>query len=189
MSYDLHLFRCAKGADPEASARASYESGSEDVNPGPGDPRHEEHKKQISDALMKVNAALQPFVFDHSEIAQLEQIAVDEARRRWRHIELNGPEDGNGIQINLHDETASLTVPYWHRHESARTVWDEIWRYLRILERDGGFRTYDPQLDRVLDLDADVIPVREMYAQGVTFTDSVAGERNVSPRKPWWKFW
>ena len=189
MSYDLHLFRSSAGADLERSATASYEAVEDDMNPGPVNPKLEERKQRIAAALMAENPLLQPFVFDYSEIAQLEQTSTEEARRRWRHIELNGPDDDNGLQITLHDETASLTVPYWHRDGSAAAVWQENWQCLRVLEREGGFRTYDPQLERVLDLAADMGRVCEMYGQGVAFTGSVAGEGGAAPRRPWWKFW
>jgi len=46
-----------------------------------------------------------------------------------------------------------------------------------------------PQLERVLDLDADVAMVRKTYAHGVTLTKSVGGEGKMSTGKPWWKFW
>jgi hypothetical protein len=42
----------------------------------------------------------------------------DEARVRYRHVELNGPENGNGIQITLYDDNASITIPYWHQPEA-----------------------------------------------------------------------
>jgi hypothetical protein len=42
----------------------------------------------------------------------MEGITEDEARVRFRHIELNGADDGNGIQITLSDDTADITVPY-----------------------------------------------------------------------------
>jgi hypothetical protein len=34
-------------------------------------------------------------------------------------------------------------------------VFEEIWTYLEIIEREGGFFTYDPQVERVLDLRKD----------------------------------
>ena len=65
-------------------------------------------------------------------------------------IELNGPaEESNGIQITLFDDEASVTVPFWHHGAAARRVFEEIWTYLQIMEREGGFFTYDPQIDRV----------------------------------------
>jgi len=42
-----------------------------------------------------------------------------------------------------------VTVPFWHHGAAARRVFEEIWTYLQIMEREGGFFTYDPQIDRV----------------------------------------
>lgn len=47
---------------------------------------------------------------------------------------------------------------------------------------------YDPQLDRILSLEADFEAVVGAYAAAMAFTDQVAarvGERE----KPWWKIW
>ena len=188
MSYDLHLFRNVAGGDPVAAATASLELDSDDLNPGPIDTAAEVRKKALVSALQAANPKLAPFRFDYAQIAQLQGLDNAEARRRWRHIELNGPEDGNGIQLTLNDDTASITVPYWHQADAAREVWREIWRYLEVLRRDGDFLTYDPQLERVLDLAEDHEAVIASYARGVEFTTRIAAE-HVTPPKPWWKVW
>ena len=112
----------------------------------------------------------------------MENVTEAEARRRWRHIEMNATEDGNGIQITLDDESASVTVPYWHKGNVARAVWGEIWMYLSLLEREGPFHTYDPQRERIVDIEKDLEAVLATYAGGVDFTASVAAEHLPKPR-------
>ena len=146
MSYDFCL---ATAADLDA------QPDSEDLNPGPPVPEKETAKRALAQRLMAENAELQPFLFDFVVIAAEMGISETEARARYRHIELNGRDDGNGIQITLFDDHADLTVPYWHDGEAARAVFEEIWRYLRILEQSAGYVTYDGQLNRVIDLSAD----------------------------------
>ena len=69
-----------------------------------------------------------------------ENITVEDAKKKYRHIELNGPtEETNGIQITLFDDEASVTVPFWHQGAAARRVFEEIWSYVEIIEREGGF--------------------------------------------------
>jgi hypothetical protein len=51
-------------------------------------------KQAIADALMKVDPALEVFQFGFEEIAKFLKIAIEEARLRFRHIQLNGPEGG-----------------------------------------------------------------------------------------------
>jgi hypothetical protein len=191
VSYDLHLIRATPGATPEeigALALAAAERGLPEDDP---DPALEARKHALVAALRAANPALEPFAFGHAEIARLERTSEAEARRRHRHVELNGPDGGSGIQITLHDDWASLTLPHWPRGPAGDAAWDELWRYLRVLAEVGGFTVYDPQLERPLDLEAD-----HPSAPGGDAEDAVAAARpgaragGDSPRRrPWWKFW
>ena len=171
-----------------ARARAFLEAQSEDINPGPVVRLKEAKKRQLADVLMKVNPRLEQLAFGYAEIAAQYGITEDEARTRYRHIELNGPDDGNGIQLTISDDTADLTVPYWHQPEAATAVFGEIWTYLKILEREGGFWVYDPQLDKILDLAADQEAVLTRYGRVVAQMPQMVAESSLV-KKPWWKFW
>jgi hypothetical protein len=184
VSYDLYLVRSGTSA-PAAAQLVLENTDADDPNPGPIDPAAEERKSHLVAALRRVNIGLEPFIFDYAEIARLQSASEDEARRRWRHIELNGPDDGNGIQITLNDETVTVTVPYWHRGVAADGVWEEIWRYLHVLCTEGRFDVYDPQLDRMLQLQSDFSDVVAAYGRGVGVTERAVG----GPKKPWWRFW
>ncbi len=190
MSYDFHLLRIAEGRDPLEQARESLESASEEdvLNPGPPDPEKERRKQALAAALRATSPELEPFPFDYPEIARQLKIPEAEARERWRHIELNAPEPGSGTQIELFDDTATVTVPYWHHGAEAEPVFEEIWRYLSVLEREGGYRTYDPQLERVLDLERDRAAVLDAYARGLEVTYAAA-RKLIEPKRAWWRFW
>ncbi len=97
-------------------------------------------------------------------------------------------EDGTGIQITLYDDTALLTIPYWHKGDKARTVWQEAWQYLQCLESQGGFSIYDPQLERMLNLISDLEEVLKGYSWGVGASEQAVMEM-TKPKKPWWHFW
>jgi hypothetical protein len=188
MSYDFHLVPRTSTGDVVARARALLEAQSEEVNPGPVVPAKEAKKRQLADALIEANPQLESFAFGYSEIATQFGISEDEARTRYRHIELNGPEGGNGIQITISDDLADITVPYWHRPEAAAPVFDEIWAYLRILERKGDFCVYDPQLDKIIDLAADREAVLARYGRVVAEMPQIVADSPLV-KKPWWKFW
>lgn len=189
MSYDLLLVRPRHGVSTETVAQSFLEDEGADPNPGPIDPSAESRKQELVRALRAVNSAFEPFEFDHAEIARMQGTSEDDARRMWRHVELNGPDDGNGIQITLHDDHANVTVPYWHRDAAARAAWSEIWSYLRVLESAGGLRTYDPQMEKVLELDRDLDAAMAMYAKGVAVTRQAAEAAAAPPKTPWWKVW
>jgi hypothetical protein len=84
------------------------------------------------------------------------------------------------------DDEASVTVPFSHQGAAARRVFEEIWSYLEIIEREGGFFTYDLQVERVLDLQKD-------FEASLSFHDGVSREISdhfsVQQKKPWWQFW
>ncbi len=165
MSYDLYLFTPEAGVDPSSTAIQLMEQEEEtgEINSGEPHPEYEQRKQTLVEALLETNPNLETFTFGFSEIAASQGISETEARKRFRHIELNGPEDNNGIQITLFDTTASITVPYWHRGSQAQHTWNEIWDYLRLFQQKAGFVAYDPQLEKVLDLSSDLQIVVSIY--------------------------
>jgi hypothetical protein len=188
LSYDLYLLRVPAGEDPLEAAEAIFNQDVEEINPGMPEPQKEAAKRELAEQLQLISPSLEAFQFDYSEIAKSLKISEQEARTEYRHLELNAPDDGNGIQITLYDDTASLTIPYWHEGEKASEVWREAWRCLECLERHGGLSTYDPQLDRMLSLASDLDEVRKEYAVGVGATDAAMRELGKES-KPWWKIW
>jgi hypothetical protein len=156
MSYDYLLFIPQPGIDPLATGQTGRNDETDEINPGPPVPEKEASKRSIAAALLKSNPALTIFQFDFDEIAKIESITPEEAKVRFRHIEINGPDDGNGIQIVLFDDSASLTVPYWDDDEKAKAVFAEIWDYLKVMERVAGYQVYDPQIGRIVDLSSEL---------------------------------
>jgi hypothetical protein len=136
---------------------------SDEMNPGPAQPEVEHRKQELAALLIEHNPALSIFPIAFHEIAVMEGISEAEARRKYRHLELNGSDGGNGIQITLYDAGADVTVPYWHHGEAARVVIAEIWGYLRVLQQAASYMFYDPQLDRILDLDTAMPDVLASY--------------------------
>jgi hypothetical protein len=193
MSYDLHLFRPVAGVELLETARASLETESEELNVGPPVPEKEQQKRQNAALLQIVNPDLEIYPFDYAGIARTSGCSEAEARVRYRHLELNGAEDGNGIQVTLWDDTVSITVPYWHGGAGAEPVLAEIWNYLRVLEVRAGFRTYDPQLERVLALAADLSAVVGQYRAVADRLPEIAAKKleefPLPVQRPWWKFW
>lgn len=188
MSYDLYLLRPTAGKDPIEEAEALFNEDVDEIDPGIPDPQKDATKTQLAKQLQLINPSLEVFQFDYGEIAKSLKISEQEARSQYRHIEINEADGGKGIQITLYDDTASLTIPYWHTGEKAGEVWREAWQYLECLEREGGFSTYDPQLDRMLKLVSDLEEVRKRYADGTGVIKQAVVEM-TKPPKPWWKFW
>lgn len=165
MSYEWYLVRGQTQEEIEAALDRFF--GDDATEPNSGDPTEaaEMSKRRLADLLKNSGIALEEFVFDHALIARELGVSEAEARRQWRHIELNSP--SLGCQIQLYDEAASVTLAYWHSGGAAETAWSQVWRCLRILSREGVFVVYDPQLDRVLDVDNDMRSVIEAYRTGM----------------------
>lgn len=154
MSYDLHLLRVPPGEDVSHVLDLHLDAQDEELNPGPLVPALEDEKQRLAKALMQFNPALRIAAFDYAGLAAMYDIDEREARRRYRHVEVNA-DDYTGIQITLWDSVADVTFPYWHAGEQARRVLLQVWDYLALLQSQGGFVLYDPQLERVIDLDVD----------------------------------
>ena len=169
MSYDFYLFKPKTGVDPIETVDELFSEESEEINPALPQPEKEARKPSLADALIRLNPQLEVFPFDFQELARIDGISEDEAKIKYRHLELNGAENGNGIQITLNDVSTEITVPYWHSGEEAQKVFKEIWSYLELIENEAGFVTYDPQLEKILNLSTDLPEAIEVYK-------SVAGD-------------
>jgi hypothetical protein len=175
MSYDLDLFRPPAHGDPLPVARAAYEGSGE---PAPRVPDSGWHERMHAAAAALTEA-------DFS----LEAAYVDEGTPE-EMIELNGPEEGLGVQVLIFADAAYVHVPFWHTGADATQAWEQTWMMLRVLERETGWRTYDPQLDRMLDLDADHADVEAEYARGVATAQAISAAPIIAnEQRPWWKFW
>lgn len=153
MSYTFHFLPPEMGSDPREIDRR-LEQGEPVVTDAA---RAAERNVRIRDALLREDSALASFEFDFDAIARLEGITVDEARRRHDRIELNTPDDGPGIQIQLCGASAWLTIPFWHEGAAAVAVVDQVRRYASVITAEGGYRIFDPQLHRVCD---DLVEIR-----------------------------
>jgi hypothetical protein len=180
MSYDLHLVRPRPGQAIEEIAMADDEDG---PPAGPPDPAKEAVKRHTADTLLAADPSLRPFVFDYAEIARIRGISLEQARRDHRHIELN--DDRAGIQIMLCDDSAYVTVPYWHDGAKANDVFRRILECVRIIARETGFVAYDPQIGEVIDPD---IKIAKMVAAYVPMVSQLRDMKREATR-PWWKFW
>jgi hypothetical protein len=167
VSYDFSLFLPQPGVDPLVTAQRLADAEWDDANPGPPLPAKEARKRAIADALTEVDPSLNVVQFGFEEIAKLQNISLENARTRFRHLELDGPEHGPGIQIALFDDSGSLTVPYWHKDTRAKDVFAKIWQYLKVIQEVAGYQIYDPQMECIIDLGSDLDRATERYTDVV----------------------
>lgn len=194
MSYDLYLFSLAPGQSAQNRfEQLTIDDGDDFPDPGPINPAAEKQKRDLAAAITALNPQMLPFKFDYAEVAKYIGKNLDDARRLFRHIELNDESaNSRGIQVTIYDDHATITVPYWHKTPKAATVFKEIASFGRALSKAYPV-TYDPQLDRPISWDADTAAVLAAYSRIADNMDKVmakaAKSLDASPKKPWWKFW
>lgn len=185
MSYDVYCYR-PNSEVPDAKEAETIITAEEDAV-FRDDEEARKIKQSIATALIEHNPRLEPFKFDHNEIARMLKVSVDEAQARWNHIELNPPEGELAIQLTIHWDNVILTIPYWYTGPEADAVFQKLTGYLRVIRKSVGFFVYDPQTGRTFD------PDKEEFGSHAEY-DRIAGNLPAiiaqgAPRKPWWKFW
>ena len=174
MSYDLYAIETHPGEDP-ADAYEALEEEPEWTD------EQVARAEKLAASLHALNPRLERFVFDYPEVAKALGVTEEEARAQWRHIELNPPDGDNPVQVTVHADHASLTMPYWYTGERARETVREALSYLALIERETGWTTFDPQLERSVDLSADLDEVVSAYEVGSRHVEELSREDSGSP--------
>ena len=152
MSYSLILVRVPPGASEDEIERlVTAATDAEDSRaPGPPDPEVERGKRALVDALLEACPELEVCELDHAALAKAERITEEEARQRFNWWRVVGPEEGAGFEIAVYDTFVTVEMATGGTDED----WDDLWRYLEILVKEGGFVVWDLQAPGVLDLAA-----------------------------------
>jgi hypothetical protein len=141
MSYAFHLLPY----DPTTASRARLKA----KHPAPTR-ASEARRQKLMTALRQANPGLEVNGGDIKAVAKSLGVSVTEARKRDLEIQLCALGD-SGILISLHNYSAYLTVPFWHKGKRAKAVFKEIWQYLEIMtEIVPDWRIYDPQTEHVI---------------------------------------
>jgi hypothetical protein len=173
MSYGLDLVRLPAGVDryeaykqvlEEEEKKISLERNRGVVDHGPIDPLKEQLKQRLAAALIARHPTIELYRRDYSGIAKARGVDEAEARRLFRIVELNEKE--MGFQILLFDDGAGASFSFVGQPQDCTRALRVLWDCLEILESEGGFSTYDTQIDKVLDLKTDFETVLK-YACGV----------------------
>lgn len=160
MSYRFYLFKPRPDVAPLDSAHAHFERSFTGMEPELPLAAKERRNQRMAAAITAYNPAL--------KIAPFHASPVERDRRPGsRAIGLVEPDGRSGIEIGLFDAFATLTIPYWHTDQQADGVLAEAWTYLKLLQHEAVYVTYDPQLDHIIDLAGDDDAVAEAYQRAV----------------------
>jgi hypothetical protein len=166
MGYTFELVRLPPGVDRDEAYKRLSEEREEllenEINAdriGPISPAGEQAKRKLAAALMARHPSLEMYEHNYSQIAKTWSIPESEARRRFRNMELNDKK--LAIQILIFDDAAGASFSFLGDPQHCTSAVRVLWDCLRVLESEGGFSTYDPQIGRLLDLDSDFDDVRK----------------------------
>lgn len=173
MSYDLYMLSPVAGEEPMATLERLEEQHDEAAAP---DPDAAARNRRIADALLAARPEYEEFQIDLEAIARADGVTVEQASASQRFIELT---DGDGLQITLDDDQASISFPYWESLDAAVLV-REIDRAARIIGAETGWQLYDPQLDRFLDPERDAAEFRKAFGVGVRQVQRIVDEQDVN---------
>ena len=106
-----------------------------------------------------------------------------------RCFEINDrADDSFGVQIELFDDEASITIPFWHTGEKATACFRQVWEVMSVVCSTGGYAAFDPQMDRPL---SDGEATDDALACYLTAQRRVSRDPELGGRKPekpkWWK--
>ena len=146
MSFDLYLLPAVAVDNDPDNARTFLDREESDFTEIPIalDLDLESRKRRLADCFLRLKPSYSEFQVDYAAIANYENIKIDEARRKYRYIELNGSDDPPEAQVVISDR---YVVIHWHSGTSPEDM-DAI---VAVLSYEGDFVLYDPQADQVLD--------------------------------------
>lgn len=190
MSYDLYCYRATSGVPNPAEAQAQVEAinEAEAEEAGVTTATSGGIKERITAALIEHNPRLEPFKFDYRKIAELQKISEDEARARYRHVELNSPDGDLAIQLTVCDDHVFIAIPYWYKGSEANQVFSQLSGYLRVIANTSGFFAYDPQSGVAFDPRQTELRDHQHYDRVVADLPKIVAQEENQP-KPWWRFW
>jgi hypothetical protein len=179
LSYDLYMLDPEPGIEPyEQLERLDAEEQS--ASP---DPAIQSRNRRIVESLRDADARYEESHFSYDVLAEQEGISVDEARARFRSIQLTAE---GGLEINLYDHHADITFPYWESLD-AEALTRDIASASSVISRETGWKLYDPQLERVIDPATDGAEMRRMFDVGRERLQTIIAEEERKSNEPLWK--
>jgi hypothetical protein len=120
---------------------------------------------------------------------EVERFGYDHtSRSQSRYFEINDlGDDSFGVQIQLFDDEASLTIPFWHEGAKAEACFAQVWDIIGVICRETGYAVFDPQMDRTLNKGENFDAALQTYAKLVRKVSRDPDLGGRKPAKPWWK--
>lgn len=144
MSFDLYLLPArivGKDVDKAGSfierEHARFRTVSDAADPG--------QKRALADLLLRLRPDFREFELDYAAIAEWEKTTIEESRRKYTYIEVNGLSRPAEAQFTFHDKYVAIR---WYSGMPP----GEMDAILYSLSVAGDFIVFDPQANQIVDL-------------------------------------
>lgn len=161
MSYDLHLMKRDEIGDDPAAAYARLEEDEENAEQRELTPEEEQQLRGLADDLQAANPG----------------VDLIESSKGFFQL---GYEAERPVVIDI--DSGEITMSWSIGASDAAPALAEVQRYLPVFERHG-YVAYDPQLERLFDLERDGDDAAAIHADIRGQLESAYGRQ----RRPWWR--
>jgi hypothetical protein len=174
MSYSFRLLRPHADEDLRAAARLERDDGAF----VPVDPAKEALKLRVAEALVARYPALEVTREGYGRGAP----------SRLRCFEVNDLGDESfGVQIQLFDDEAMVSVPFWHTGGNASACFAQVWDLMRLICGVAGYSVFDLQMNRALEDGETWDAALAAYTKATTRVSRDPDLGGRKPPKPKWK--
>ena len=162
MSYDFTMLKL----NPNTTVREVLDAMEKSHNaPNLFDSEGRQRSRAIANTIRTKNPDMdwQPYAHANYELIEISE---------------SGEDNLDGIQISIFPNEIGVSVPYWHEGEHARPVFLKIWDYLKIIQGITDYAIHDPQVGRIIQIDADFKLVLATYSGGTDYVDHMLTQLN-----------
>lgn len=184
MTYELYVFDDRQVADVQA-ARAAHEAAPYFDSSLPTAEKGA-RKWRTARALQTGDAGLR--IIDHGEGVR--------RGRSVNSLQVASPDATQALCLHVFDDAAEIVIEVPDEPGRPEALLREVWDCLARLHREGLGVVYDPQADRLLDIDRDhgallqaLTPARRDHAQASPPPAASPAPAARGSAKAWWKFW
>jgi hypothetical protein len=184
MSYDIFCYKSNLGRPDIDEASKIIE---DDNDIWVKKPYNYETKTAIEKALLDFDSKLKGFNYD--DLSRKKNKLVTDVKREFQKFELNSAENEPEIHIEIFDYHVTLTIPYLYQDAVAKSVFERLKSYIKIINDTVGYFVYDPQTGEAFNpINNKFDGLRKYLSVSENIDDIFKPVEQIKSKKPWWKF-
>jgi len=153
-------------------------------------PYNYEMKIAVEKALLGIDPAL--IGFDYDLLAKKKNKSAEDVKKEFLKFELNAAYGESEVHVEVFDYHVAIAVPFIYQGDIAKTVFEKLKLYIKVVNETAGYFVYDPQTGQVFDPAENEFDGLNKYLLVSESTEEMIGAQSTAQTKitrPWWKFW